>query len=287
MTLDQLRIFVAVAEHLHVTRAAQALNLTQSAASAAVAALEGRYGTPLFHRVGRGIQLTAEGALFLDEARAVLRRAEAAERALTELSGLKRGTLTLWASQTIAAHWLPPLLHRFHLAHPGIRLELRQGNTAEVAAAVLACAADMGFVEGRVADPRLVAEKVAEDEMVLVTGAGGDTDTAGITGWQWVLREPGSGTREVMESALARLGLPPASLRIALELPSNEAVCAAVAAGAGATVVSRLAAAPRVALGELVVLGPPLIRRDFLAIRTGDRRRGRAEQALLGIIGAG
>lgn len=284
MTLDQLRIFIAVAEHQHVTRAAQGLNLTQSAVSAAVAALEGRYGTRLFHRIGRGIQLTAEGEIFLIEARAVLQRAEAAERTLTELSGLTRGSLKLWASQTIAASWLPPILIRFHQSYPGIHLELHQGNTAEVTGAVLDCAADMGFVEGSVTDRRLVAEKVAEDEMVLVTGANGRTDTDDITGWRWILREPGSGTRELMEIALTRLGLPARSLDVLLELPSNEAVCSAVAAGGGGTVISRLAAAPRVALGELRVVGEPLIRRDFLAIRSGDRRKGRAEEALLGLI---
>src|ERR1700741_461652 len=91
MTLEQLRIFVAVAERQHVTRAAEALNLTQSSASAAVAALESRHGTRLFHRVGRGIELTEAGRLFLGEAKAVLARAEAAELALAELGGLKRG----------------------------------------------------------------------------------------------------------------------------------------------------------------------------------------------------
>ncbi|MCF8483300.1 MAG: LysR family transcriptional regulator [Rhodospirillum sp.] len=286
MTLDQLRVFVAVAELQHVTKAARRLNLTQSAVSAAVTGLETRYGTPLFHRIGRGIQLTAEGAIFLEEARAVLDRAEAAERILTELSGLTRGALNVWASQTIASTWLPPLLHRFHQTYPGIRLEIRQGNTADVTAAVLSSAADLGFVEGSVSDPRLVVEKVAEDEMVLVTGREGDPDPADLSHWRWVLREKGSGTREVMERALAQAGLAPESLEIMLELPSNEAVCAAVAAGAGATVISRLAAAPRVALGELVVVGAPLIRRDFLAIRSGDRRPGRAEEALLGLARA-
>ena len=77
MTLEQLRIFVAVAERCHVTRAAEALNMAQSAVSAAVSALEGRHGATLFHRVGRGIALTEAGALFLGEARAVLARAEA------------------------------------------------------------------------------------------------------------------------------------------------------------------------------------------------------------------
>ena len=293
MTLDQLRVFVAVARAGHVTRAAKSLNLTQSAVSAAVAALESRHGTQLFHRIGRGIQLTGEGAAFLAEAEAVLARAAAAERMLGELSDLKRGSLKLWASQTIAAYWLPPVLHRFRLRHPGIALELRQGNTAEVAAAVAACAADMGFVEGAVADPALVAEPVGEDELVLVVGvhnpfSGASRPAADVlAGFDWVLREQGSGTRQAMEAGLAELGLDPHHLRVTLELPSNEAVCTAVAAGAGATIISRLAAAPRVALGELAILGAPLARRAFCALRPGDRRKGRAEEALLRMIREG
>ena len=85
MTLEQLRVFVAVAERQHVTRAAEALHMAQSATSAAVAALEARHGAKLFHRVGRGIELTEAGALFLPEARAVLARARAAELALSDL----------------------------------------------------------------------------------------------------------------------------------------------------------------------------------------------------------
>lgn len=102
MTLEQLRVFVAVAERQHVTRAAEALNLAQSAVSAAIGTLEGRHGAKLFSRVGRGIELTEAGRLFLGEARAVLSRAESAELVLAELAGLKRGTLSLQASHTIA-----------------------------------------------------------------------------------------------------------------------------------------------------------------------------------------
>jgi DNA-binding transcriptional LysR family regulator len=91
VTLEQLRIFVAVAEREHVTRAAAALNLTQSATSAAIQALERRYGARLFDRVGRGISLTETGRVFLEEARAVLARAAAAERALADLGDLRRG----------------------------------------------------------------------------------------------------------------------------------------------------------------------------------------------------
>src|SRR5262249_48385586 len=118
MTLEQLRVFVAVAERQHMTAAARALNVTQSAASAAIAALEARHDVKLFHRVGRGIVLTETGRLFLDEARGVLARAAAAELALDEMGGLKRGGLRVVASQTIAAYWLPPILAAFRKLHP-------------------------------------------------------------------------------------------------------------------------------------------------------------------------
>src|SRR3569623_149713 len=120
LTLEQLRIFVAVAEREHVTQAARALNLTQSAVSAAVSAIESRHGVKLFDRVGRRIELTEGGRTFLTEARAVLARAAAAETVRSDLAGLKRGAVTLAASQTVASYWLPPLMARYRAAFPGI-----------------------------------------------------------------------------------------------------------------------------------------------------------------------
>jgi len=133
MTLEQIRIFVAVAERRHVTRAARALNLAQSAASHAIAALEARLDTQLFDRVGRRIELTEAGRVFLAEARAVLARAEMAELALSEFGSLKRGTLSVQASQTIASYWLPRRLVAFRRAFPQITVRLAIGNTARVA----------------------------------------------------------------------------------------------------------------------------------------------------------
>ena len=127
MTLEQLRIFVAVAERQHVTEAARALNLAQSAASHAIAALEARHDTKLFDRVGRRIELTEAGHIFLAEARAVLARTEAAELALSEFGGLKRGTLSIQASQTIAGYWLPRHLVAFRRAYPQIKIRLAIG----------------------------------------------------------------------------------------------------------------------------------------------------------------
>jgi DNA-binding transcriptional LysR family regulator len=293
MTLEQLRVFVAVAEREHVTRAAEALNLAQSAASAAIAALEARHGCKLFDRIGRGIVLTEAGALFLIEARAVLARAEAAELALAELAGLKRGVLRVQASQTIASYWLPRHLVAFRRAHPGIDIRLGIGNTAQVAATVRQGAAELGFVEGAVADPALASIPLAHDRIVLVVGpehpwAGrGDLRPDELPESVWVLREPGSGTRSSFEDGVAALGVAPDRLRTALELPSNEAVRAAVESGLGATALSASVVAPSLEAGLLCHVPLALPERRFHALRNAERQPSRAALTLLGLIAGG
>lgn len=273
MTLEQLRIFVAVAEYEHVTQAARDLNLTQSATSAAIAALEGRYETKLFHRIGRRIALTGAGRLFLAEAKAVLQRAGAAETMLADFAGLKRGTLSLAASQTVGNYWLPKLIHQYRSRYPGITLSLSLGNTESVAALVHDGAADLGFIEGDIHDPVLIVRAVAEDRLVLVAAADHpwahkppespeDFRTA-----SWVCRERGSGTRSILEAALPALGIARENLPIAVELPSNEAVCTAVESGAGVTIISRLVVERALAAGLLVAIPVDLPKRNFLILR--------------------
>ncbi len=273
-----------------MTRAAEALHLAQSAASAAIAALEARHGTKLFHRVGRGIELTDEGALFLPEARAVLARAEAAELVLSELAGLARGTLVVQASQTIASYWLPRHLVAFRRAHPAIDLRMTVGNTAQVAAAVRDGTAELGFVEGDVDEPMLSREKIATDQLVVVVSPDHPWASAGLMEAdrllesEWVLREQGSGTRAMFEAALETFGIPPAALRIAMELPSNESVRAAVEAGMGATATSASVAASSIEAGLLHKVGFVLPERDYSVLRHIERYRSRAAKALMAMI---
>ncbi|MDK3018026.1 LysR family transcriptional regulator [Pseudodonghicola flavimaris] len=301
MTFEQLRIFVAVAEREHVTRAAAALHLTQSAVSAAIAALEERHAVCLFDRVGRRIVLTDAGRLFLGEAQAVLARVDQAERVLGDLAGLRRGTLRLGASQTVANYWLPPLMQRFHAAHPGFALELITGNTTEIVRMVEAATVDLGFVEGAAEAPRLAVETLPGDELALVvapagpwaatpgTVASGEAETraAALAAMPWVLREPGSGTRAVCETALAGYGLGFGDIEVALELPSNEAVRAAVVAGAGATILSTLVVGPSIRAGELIRLPFDLPPRPFHVLRHRDRHVSRAEARFLDLAQAG
>ncbi|MFS8036462.1 LysR family transcriptional regulator [Xanthobacter sp. AM11] len=292
MTLEQLRVFVAVAGQLHMTRAAAQLHMTQSAVSASVAALEASCGVALFHRVGRSIALTEAGHAFVPEAEGVLARAAAAETVLADLSGLRRGRLALQASQTIASYWLGPLLHRFHQLYPEIALSVVIGNTTQVAAAVREGAADLGFVEGEVEEPLLARTAVPGDRLVAVVAAGHPfagrrtLTPADLFELPFVLREPGSGTRQVFEDALRAAGLDPAALRVALELPSNEAVISTVAAGAGATVISDLVAAAGLAMGTLRQLPLGFPARRFTALRHADRYHSRAAQALMELIRA-
>ena len=292
MTLEQLRIFVAVAEREHLTQGARTLNLTQSAVSSAIATLETRCATRLFDRIGRRIVLTEAGRLFLTEARAVLARAAAAEAVLSDLSGLVRGSLALMASQTVANYWLPPLIQRFRREHPGIAVSLAIGNSETVTAAIHGGVADLGFIEGEIEDPSLAMTAVAENELVIVVPADHPwtrniPSSEELKQGAWILREPGSGTRAMFEAALPGLGLGAADLGVALELPSNEAICAAVAAGAGATAISRLVAANAIAAGRLAIVALPLPKRRFLALRHKERYLARAAAAFLTLAQSG
>ncbi len=133
-----------------MTRAAEKLGLTQSAVSAAVAALEARHDVRLFDRMGRRIVLTEAGQLFVREAQAVLSRAETAALVLEDLSSRPRGRLRVHASQTVASYWLPARLVALHDRYPGIAAKMVVGNTAGVADAVHEGIADMGLIEGEV-----------------------------------------------------------------------------------------------------------------------------------------
>jgi DNA-binding transcriptional LysR family regulator len=287
MTLEQLRIFVAVAERQHVTRAAQALCLTQSAVSGAVAALEKRHGLHLFDRVGRSIVLNEVGGSFLKEAKAVLARAASAELALADMGALRRGRLSIHASQTIASYWLPKVLVAFRTEYPGVELNVDIGNTREVAESVRDGAAELGFVEGDVSDPLLADESIGSDQLVLLVKPDhawanvAELQTVDLVQAAWVLRESGSGTRSSLEATLRAAGVDPNELRVTLTLPSNEAVLAAAEAGAGATALSGFVAAGALARGTLVKPRFRLPSRIYRLLRHKERYRTRAADAFV------
>jgi DNA-binding transcriptional LysR family regulator len=288
MTLEQLRIFVAVAERGHVTRAAAALGLTQSAVSAAIGTLERRYATRLFDRVGRGIELTEAGRRFLPEARAVLDRVAVARSALEDSANLTSGTVAIAASQTIATYWLPRRLASYHAILPNVRLDVTIGNTRQVETAVVEGGSDLGLVEGPITHKALVRRQVDQDRLVLVVSAEtafprelapGRPDLLSIP---WVIREPGSGTRAGFESLAEREGLTINDLQVFLVLPSNEAVREAVEAGSCATIISQHVVASALAAGRLKAMPIDLPPRSFILVRHADRHASAATNSLIG-----
>lgn len=268
-----------------MTRAAEALHVTQSAVSAAIAALEAQHGVELFHRVGRGIKLTEVGRAFLNEARAVLGRAASAELVLSEFAGLRRGTLRLVASQTIVNYWLPRHLAAFRMRYPLIEVELAIANTEQAIQSVTAGTAELGFVEGTIDESAISHWTVGHDQLVLL-GSERVTqiDNAWLQNARWIMRESGSGTRSTFEDALRLLGIDPETLDIALTLPSNESVRTAVEAGTGVAVLSALVVARALSTGVLHQLPFELPARPFFALRHKERYRSKAADALLDLI---
>ena len=290
MTLEQLRIFVGVAEREHMTSAARAMNITQSAASAAISSLEERHHVKLFHRVGRGIVLTEAGRDFLTEARTVLARAASAQDVLEEFGGLKRGTLHVTASQTTTAYWLPQILMVFKVRHPLISVELTIGNTEQALARVRDGVADIGIVEGETDDPAVAHWPIGEDRLLLVGARSfraAKLDAAWLRQARWITREPGSGTASTLERRLRRLGVDPNTLNVVMRLPSNEAVRTAVEGSSCVAALSQLVVGPSISAGTLHAAPLDLGRRRFYGLRHKERYRSKASDALLEIIKEG
>ena len=290
MTLDQLRVFVAVARRDHVSQAARELNLTQSAVSGSLQALESRHQVRLFDRLGRGVKLNSAGRAFLAEAEAVLARAAAAETALQDLSDLRRGRLALCATPTIGNYWLPPRLARFGAAHPGVTLALDIGDTTSVIHAVAEGEAELGFAGVAPDEPTLGATAVGQDQLILLApvhhpwAEKQHLSPEDLMATAWVMREEGSGVRESLDAALKSAGAAPEALSVTLTLPSDEAVLGAVEAGGGVSALSEYIALPAIEAGRLVRAPLPLPTRRLYLVQRRDGYLTRAAAAFIGTL---
>lgn len=293
MTLEQLRIFMMVADLEHVTRAAERLNLTQSAVSGAIQTLENTHQVALFDRVGRGIRLTDEGRLLREKAIAIMAAVQDAEATLGDLSGLKLGALRIVASQTIASNWLPRFVMAFATAHPGIDLTIEVGNTEQCLDSVRRGTCDLGYVEGALEGDlaRIEETLVATDTLVLICAPSHPWAQAlprdpvrAFSSQGWVMRERGSGTRSSFEEALRRKGGDPGALRVVMEFSTNEAICSAIEHSDCLTVIPRLVAGPLIEAGRLVELPFDIGTRPFRQIRNSDRHLSRAARVFAEMV---
>lgn len=279
ITLKQLDVFTAIAREGSVTRAAQWLHLTQSATSMALADLETQLGEKLFDRLGRRLQLNALGARLLPLAQETVARArEIEDIALGDQPGT--GRLHLCASLSIGNYLMPQLIGDYLRQRPDAEISLDVGNTRHVIEAVRQFDCDIGFIEGFCHEPDIEVLPWRDDELVIFAApthalAGRDAVTPEQLGdAHWILREPGSGTREVFDNAVA--GRLPA-LKVRLELGHTEAIRRAVEAGVGIGCASRLTLQDGLDQGRLVVLPTPFLdlRRSLFILRHKARYQTR------------
>lgn len=259
-TLRQLEVFVATAQKGSVTQAALTVGLTQSAASMALADFESQLGTRLFDRIGRRLSLNDDGRALYAKAVEMMDRAQ-------EMEGLfrrgQRGVdLRLGASSTIGNYLLPQLIGVFSANRPGSRIQLEVGNTQKIIDSVRNFEIDMGFVEGPCLAPEIDAIFWQPDELVICSAPGhplarqGSVDVAALRQAQWILRERGSGTREVVEQMLmSQIG----EIQLAMELGGTEAIKRAVESGMGISCLPRIAVTGAVERGNLVCLPTPFL----------------------------
>ncbi len=289
MNLSQLKAFLAVAQDRSFSRAAEKLYLTQPAVSKQIQALEEGLGMRLFDRVGRSILLTEAGNILQDHAHIVFQTLEEARETITQLRGLQRGHLRISAASTIGTYMLPQPLGELKAQFPGIEISLAITNKARVVQQVLNHEVELGFVGPPVEPAELEREEYLLDELVLIlapTHRLAREESVGVAELAeevFILREQGSGTREIMEEELGRVHL---SLKKAMELGSTEAIKQAVAANLGVSIVSKFAISLEILQGRLAVARLPELNlsRQLFVIHHGGRTLSPAAQEFCSLL---
>jgi DNA-binding transcriptional LysR family regulator len=264
----RLQVFHAVAKHLSFTKAAEALFKTQPAVTFQIRQLEEHFNTRLFDRAHGRIALTPAGQLALDYAERILGLSTELDTRLKEMSGQVAGPLLIGASTTIAEFLLPQVLGEFKARYPAVVPRLFVANSEAVQGRIVERSLDLGFIEGESHLPSLITDVCCDDELQVVCAPSHplaklkSVAPKALMEHAYVSREPGSGTREVVDSYLQKAGVAPDALQVVMELGSPEALKGLVATGLGFTIMSRAIAALEVKLGRLVQvpLSPRLTR---------------------------
>jgi len=294
VSVHQLRLLTAVNERGGFTRAAEALGLSQPAVSHQLKALAEAIGTPVVEVIGRRVRLTQAGDLLYEHAKRILAEFEAAGSALDDLRGLHRGRLSVAGDTTVGIYVLPDLLGAFRQAHPSVEVRLAVDNRQGVYRRLVAGEVDFVVSGRRWVDPSiaLLVRPFLANELIAVTAVGHalagrqHVTLAELAAEPFIVREPGSGTRETAEEALRAAGL---SIRPVMELASNGAIKRAVAQDLGVSILSRYATALELQIGhlaEIPVEGFPL-RRQWHLVYARDKRLGPVDEAFLRFVDDG
>lgn len=289
MNLHHLSIFHAIAETGSISACAERLHISQPAISRQLKEFEQRVGVVLFERLPRGMRLTQPGEVLRDYAARLFAIARSAEAAVKGLSDARQGHLSIGASNTVGTYILPSLLARFRRSHPDVGISMFVGNTEQVSQGVADLRFMVGFIEGPLHVPDLRADQFNEDEIVPVAASdhplGGKKRLmpADLSGQPLLMREPGSGTRELIEAHLQRHGIRPGNI---VEFGNTEAIKQAAVHGGGVAWLPRACMPRELAAGELMRLRVqlPTIRRPLSVIRRPEGYMAPVAQAFLELL---
>lgn len=278
----RLQVFHAVAKHLSFTRAADALFMTQPAVTFQIKQLEEQYNTRLFERRHGSISLTPAGELVLGYAEKILALSDEMETRLGEMTGEMRGPLLVGASTTIAEFMLPRILGEFNALYPQVRARLIVANSESIESRVVEHTIDLGLIEAPARLSGLTSQICCEDELQVICApdyplAEMQTVTPEVlVDYEFISREPGSGTRAITDAYFRAHQLAPESLKTQMELGSPEALKGVVSTGLGFAIVSRAVVEKETQLGELVAISltPPL-KRNLYLVYPEDRFQSR------------
>lgn len=257
-TLRQLEIFLAVARHESVSRAAAELSLSQSATSTALGELERQFDTQLFDRIGKSLRLNELGRVVQPHAVQLIEHAREIESLLARQTDF--GPLQIGATLTVGNYLANLIAADFLRRHPSARVQLKVHNSATIVHQLIHYELDLGLIEGSCRHPDLLVEPWVEDELVVFCAPdhplahGRPVDIEELAWEDWILRETGSGTRETFEQALRHFT---GALNVRLELEHTEAIKRAVESGLGIGCISRLALREAFRRGSLVAVDTP------------------------------
>lgn len=291
MNLYHLRVFLTVAEHEHITRASEELILSQPAVTKIIQHLEQEIGLELIERHGRRIVLTQAGKVLHGYARRLFALEREMEEALAAMQDVEMGEITLAANTTTGVYFLPPVVAQFRERYPQVTLRITILNSHEIIEQTIDWILDFGLVEGDPATlpPGLETQVFARDELVLVVAPEHRWSSLRVIQPEvlreneLLLREQGSGIREVIEHALLQH-----SVRITplLTLPDNEVIKQMAMSGVGAAILSAFAVRREVASGELVRI--PIegidLRPQLTLVKRADKHLSRAAQAFCSLL---
>ncbi|WP_291145797.1 LysR family transcriptional regulator [Hydrogenophaga sp.] len=287
MSTRELRAFVALAELRNFTRAAERCHLSQPAFSALIRSLEEHIGGRLFDRTTRQVELTVEGAGFLEAAQRLLREADTAVADVRDHVARRRGRVAIAALPSLAAGWLPPLLARYHARYPDIELDVADVLSDDCIARVQTGRADFALASTQASANGLRAERFCADSFHLVcrddhplAAQTGHLKLSELSGWPVIQLARSSSVRQHVDAALH-----PRRLSSFLELEQLSTVAAMVREGLGVSVVPTLTLFhfdhPRLRARPVVAAG---LKRQVYLLRRADRALSSAAQGLYELL---